>query len=207
LGLLVLRSDQVVFTERENFIVRSLGAIGSDCNKVPDDCRGTGAGSCVPGGTHGSRDCFGEFKVRAALAAGLPPSRVTCVDGDPTCDADAVSGTCTFRVALCLNNEDDRLGCEPDLVTSVRLKGAPAFSAGGQAILGAVGGFGSSSWIARGRGIAFAPAVVERNRCTPYGTFEVRRRKRVGKSKITAVVATQRSGKDASKLQLVCLAP
>ena len=207
LGLLVVRSDQVTFTERENFVVRTLGSISADCNKVPDDCRGAGATSCVPGGTRGSRDCFGEFKVRASLASGVPPSRLTCVDGDPSCDSDAVSGTCTFRVALCLNNEDDRLGCEPDLVMSVRLKGPQAFSAGGQAILGAVGGFGSSSSIAGGRGVAFSSALAERNRCTPYGTFEVRRRKRAGKSKVVAVVATQRSGKDASKLRLVCLAP
>jgi len=137
----------------------------------------------------------------------VPGPRVACVDGDPTCDDDDVSGTCTLRVALCLNNEDSRLACTPDLVRSVRLKGAQALAPGGQAILGAVGGFGASSAIAGGRGVAFSSALAERNRCTPYGSFEVRRRKRAGKSKVVAVVATQRSGKDTSRLRLVCLAP
>jgi len=34
---------------------------------------------------------------------------VTCVDGDPTCDADgAADGRCTFEVAACVNNADPR---------------------------------------------------------------------------------------------------
>jgi sugar lactone lactonase YvrE len=206
LGLLVVASDQVAFTERESFIVRSLGTLTADCSKVPDDCRGTGAAACVPGGDHGPRDCFGEFKLKMPLPPGLSPSRVSCVDGDPTCDIDGVSGQCTFRVAMCLNNEDTRLACTPGAIMSIRLKGNQARGGGAQTLLAAVGGLGSSYPIARGHGVAFSSALATRNQCTPFAEFVVPRRRRAGKGKLGASIGTQ-SGKDANRLKLVCLAP
>jgi sugar lactone lactonase YvrE len=207
LGLLVVASDQVAFTERESFIVRGLGTIPVDCNRVPDDCRGPGARSCIPGGNHGGQDCFGEFKLPAPLPSGMPSSRLSCVDGDAACDADDVPGRCTFRVALCLNNEDQRLGCAPAAITSVRLKGRQARGAGGQALLAAARTFGSSYPIAGGRGVAFVSTLGARNQCTPFEEFVVQRRRRAGKSKLGALITTQASGQDASRLKLVCLAP
>ena len=52
----------------------------------------------------------------------LPSYKQTCVDGDPTCDTDGASGTCTFQVAVCLNNLDGILpACVPNGVTAVTL--------------------------------------------------------------------------------------
>ena len=92
LGLLVVASDQVAFTERESFIVRGLGTIPA------------------------------EFKVRAPLPPGVPRARIACADGDVRCDADDVPGRCTFRIAVCLNNEDHGLACVPDAITSLPLR-------------------------------------------------------------------------------------
>jgi hypothetical protein len=91
------------------------------------------------------------------------------------CDADDVPGRCTFRVALCLNNEDQRLGCAPAAITSLRLKGKQARGAGGQALLAAARTFGSSYTIAGGRGVAFASALGARNQCTPFEELVVPR--------------------------------
>src|SRR6185369_4432438 len=43
-------------------------------------------------------------------ADGLPSLHQTCVDGDPSCDADgAADGRCSFRVAVCLLSPDPDL--------------------------------------------------------------------------------------------------
>jgi hypothetical protein len=140
------------------------------------------------------------------LPSGVPSSRVVCVDGDPACDADNVAGRCTFRLGVCLNNEDTRLACSPGAITSVRLKGGQAFSSGGQAILAAVRGLGSTYPFAKGRGVAFPDALITEDVCTAYGDFVVPRRGRVGRAKLTVVVGTEASGKDVSRVKLVCMA-
>jgi cysteine-rich repeat protein len=69
----------------------------------------------VPGGGIQSTDCIAEWAVinpfnSPALGSdGLPNFRQSCVDGDPSCDADGVTDQCTFRIAICFQNADPNL--------------------------------------------------------------------------------------------------
>jgi hypothetical protein len=204
--LLVLAPDQVLVTERENFLVRVLGAVPSDCGMPNDGCTGPGAATCIPGGGPSRRDCFAEFKVRSGVASGVPP-RLACVDGDPACDGDQVAGRCTFRIAVCLSNDDARLPCVPDALTSFRLRGDQGKSAAAQTVLSALRALDRSRVIANGHGVAFAPGFAGRNRCTPFGAFVVSRSATAGTGTLAALATTQVSGRDRDKLKLVCLPP
>lgn len=151
-----------------------------------------------------AHDCFGEFRVQAPLASALPPPRLTCVDGDPTCDADDVEGRCTFRVAMCFNNTDARLPCTPAAIRTVVLKGQQAASAGGQSVLQGIVALGATA--ATARAATFDPGFTDPNLCTGFGDFVVRR----GPTRaavLRAVVTTQAAGRDRNRLKLVCLAP
>ena len=142
--------------------------------------------------------------MEARLFNALPQPRVTCVDGDPACDADGVEGQCTFHVALCLNNTDARLPCTPAPIRSVVLKGQPAASAGGQSVFQGIVALGATATSARAA--TFDRVFADPNQCTPYGDFVVRRG-RTRAAVLRAVVTTQDAGKDKNRLKLVCLAP
>jgi hypothetical protein len=64
---------------------------------------------CIPGGKS-SRDCFVELSVFPVPPpdpnSGYPSRTVTCLDNDPSCDADTTPGQCTFLVASCVNVAD-----------------------------------------------------------------------------------------------------
>ncbi len=208
LRLDVVAPDQVLIADRDNFVVRSLGTLVTDCAKVADDCRGAGAPTCIPGGGKLQRDCFGEFKLKTPLPGSVPSPRVTCTDGDPSCDADDISGQCTFRVSLCLNNEDARLPCTPGETTSLKLKGKLARSTGGLAIVTAVQSLATATSTHRGRGLSFSTAFTERNQCTPFSELVVARgNKKKGKGKLGALIVTRAAGKDKDKLKLICQRP
>jgi cysteine-rich repeat protein len=83
---------------------------GSDMVFVPSSHRGNG--------------CMLEWAVRSPSVAGFPPSTISCVDGDPACDADgAIDGGCTFHVTACLNVTDARIpSCAPTSVEFVNLR-------------------------------------------------------------------------------------
>lgn len=89
----------------------------------------------VPGGGSSASDCYGAFDVRGADGTSR---KVACVDGDPACDGDGqCQGTCTFDVAVCLN----QAGCtarpiaKPPAVRGASL--AVPSPAGTEAICGA----------------------------------------------------------------------
>jgi cysteine-rich repeat protein len=70
----------------------------------------------VPGGGSRATDCISEFAVVNPLndpllgPDGLLNMRQTCVEGDPTCDADGLANDeCVFRVAICLTADDPAL--------------------------------------------------------------------------------------------------
>ena len=70
----------------------------------------------MPGGGTKISDCIAEWAVINPFNSpflgndDLPSFKQSCVDGDPTCDADgAFDDRCTFRVALCLQNADPNL--------------------------------------------------------------------------------------------------
>jgi hypothetical protein len=89
-------------------------------------CADAEPGRCVPGRGGPGRRCLVEWLPAVTPrvnASGLPSGRLSCVDGDPSCDDDGMAGQCTFRVALCINNEDPRLAaCEPSSLRSLRVR-------------------------------------------------------------------------------------
>jgi sugar lactone lactonase YvrE len=200
LRLLVLASDSVLVADRDNFVVRLLGDLAFDCT-------GEGAATCVPGGGKSGPDCFTEFKLAMELPPGLPSPKLSCVDGNPDCDADAQSGQCTFRIAACVNNEETRFACTPGAVTSIKLTGNLAAGGGGQTLLDGLGALGPSGPLRKGRGVAYTSALADRNRCTPLGDFVVTIKRKKGKGQLGALTTTAASGKDKDKLKLFCLPP
>jgi plastocyanin len=72
----------------------------------------------VPGGGPQRSDCYVELQVEGVDVPGAQVTNsrvVTCTDGD-ACDADATCGNdqCTFRVAVCINQDDPNLAtCTP----------------------------------------------------------------------------------------------
>jgi len=120
------------------------------------------AGCLVPS-SRGRRGCAGEWLVEQdvfALQRGLPAVHQSCRDGDPQCDSDGIAdGTCTLRVALCVNVFDFRIlvargknrglpRCRPKKVRRVRVlspstreaRRDPLAAANREALVAALGG-------------------------------------------------------------------
>lgn len=89
-------------------------------------CGDTKPGRCVPGRGGPGRRCLVEWMPAVSPPvndAGFPSVRLACVDGDASCDEDATAGQCTFRVALCINNEDPRLAeCRPSNLQRLQIR-------------------------------------------------------------------------------------
>jgi hypothetical protein len=73
-------------------------------------------------------DCYLEWRMHATPLPtdrkGVPSTKVTCHDGDPGCDFDTIPGQCTFRLGLCLNQDDSRLpNCAPQGVDELQILG------------------------------------------------------------------------------------
>jgi len=66
----------------------------------------------VPGGGPKKTDCYVEFDVTGAASSS---NKITCADGDPTCDGDGIeNGVCAFQIAVCPNQTDPALTqCTP----------------------------------------------------------------------------------------------
>lgn len=104
---------------------------GDTCPSMPgDDCEFAATGSLIRAArknpARDSRGCQLEFAVVNSSAAadrfGLPNWLQTCVDQDPSCDADPTPGRCRFAVTACLNNQDPNLPvCTPKGVGSVEI--------------------------------------------------------------------------------------
>jgi len=102
---------------------------------------------CFPGGGPAATDCFVEW-------AGVSAAETTCVDGS-SCDADGFAdGTCTFRLAGCINVAP----CARPL-TSVTLKGRDASSQALRAALAALP-LGESTCTAAGFALATKPPAL-----------------------------------------------
>ena len=93
---------------------------GEQCD-LGDDVAGDGCDPLcrfevlLPGGGTQISDCIAEWAVINPFntpflgSDDLPSFKQSCVDGDPSCDADLIDDQCTFRVALCLQNADPNL--------------------------------------------------------------------------------------------------
>ena len=97
------RTGRPVVDARNGRIVPRVNALGA-VNAVSEASRP------VAGGGSRTRDCLVEWDVPAgATTRSWPVAQVSCRDGDPGCDADAVAGQCTLPVAPCFNVVDRRL--------------------------------------------------------------------------------------------------
>jgi hypothetical protein len=100
--------------------VLSLGALLAAVGIAPAAHAGL-----VPGGGKAEGDCLVELDVTGSETAQIDKGKkVTCVDGDP-CDTDgACNDSCTFEVAVCVNQTDPALASctPPSSLTSLKLK-------------------------------------------------------------------------------------
>jgi hypothetical protein len=87
-------------------------------------CPGDANGRCLPGGGDPSADCLAEWRVAGRIAAGRR-ARVTCRDGDASCDAAPSAPGCTLAVAVCTAVNDARLRtCRPTGPVALHAGGA-----------------------------------------------------------------------------------
>jgi hypothetical protein len=105
----------------------------------------------------------GERDERAVPSPRLVNSNQACADGDPNCDADRTAdGTCTFQVAICLNQTDPSLAaCTPTTTASVHVKlgRKPNDVAAADAVLNALVALGGTRTGAKLDDVDFSPAL------------------------------------------------
>src|SRR5512143_72882 len=74
------------------FAAARLGAWSTPCRALT-----------IGGGGTASTDCLAVFQVSDQVSP--RGTKVSCVDGDPSCDADgAINGSCQIPVAVCANS-------------------------------------------------------------------------------------------------------
>jgi len=103
--------------------------VGRDCtNGAPNN-------PCIPGGGRVLTDCNIEWLVAPVPPlnrSGIPKNTLVCTDGDPTCDfdSDPNNHSCTFHVALCINDADARFipTCGPLDIVSFEVRQPPLSS-------------------------------------------------------------------------------
>jgi len=82
---------------------------------------------CVPGSSSSRNGCDLEWLFMPAPelpASGIPRRSISCREGDATCDLDGKSDArCTFRLSLCINNDDPRVpSCIPSQLDSFEVR-------------------------------------------------------------------------------------
>jgi cysteine-rich repeat protein len=117
-----------------------------------DGCSATCKGERIFGGGKSTTDCYAAWRIdnasndpRFDKRGGVNPKQ-RCRDNDPACDFDGgVTGSCTFHLALCVNNSEPS-GCTEDRLASWTVLSPsekqaltrPALAAVRAALLGAV---------------------------------------------------------------------
>jgi hypothetical protein len=181
-------------------------------------CDAPAPGTCIAG-TGGRRtDCASEWLVEPTppLVRGgggtlSPDHRIICRDGDPSCDFDNAAGTCTFHVAVCLNNTDPRPvtdRCAPSGVTEWTLLGPrvkrpkDAFDvANVAALIDAVAGLVMPAAPTAAGGTSFSPPLGGGGRCTTFLPVVVPHGTRVLRARAESAATRP----DTDKLRLRCL--
>ncbi|HJQ83664.1 MAG TPA: hypothetical protein VKA21_06290 [Candidatus Binatia bacterium] len=194
----------------------SLGFVGGSLT-CSETCR-VATRSCsptffVPGGGPRGPECLAEWRVtnRAGRPGidGKARPKQRCNDGDDGCDADLVSGTCTFTVGLCFDRDDARLAngstpCRRTAIESWTLLSPPAGGAG-DPLLAAVTTLGPST--PSDGTVTFAPPLETAEHCTGDVALTVPTRgRRPGVLRLRA--RTAGSGgrpRDVDALKLVCV--
>jgi hypothetical protein len=161
----------------------------------------------IPGAGNPRRDCGAEWEVVNAtntpfLRRGAINWRQTCQDGDANCDNDQMAdGTCTFRVAICLNQADPALPeCTPGTTDGVHvtLGRTPEQVANADALLGALEALGGTRGGRRLDDITFSPTLAG-SQCTVFTELTVPAGKRQ-----TFRLRTAGGVPDVDRLRLIC---
>jgi len=162
----------------------------------------------VPGDGSQRTDCQTEFEVvnptnTPFLRHGVVSSTQTCQDGDPDCDGDrTANGTCTFRVAVCLNQTDPNLACTPSTVESVHvsLGHVAAHVTNADALLTALDALGGTRTGRRLDTVTFSPPLGT-STCTAFASIAVP----VGSTQKFSVRTRPGSGRgESDHLRFVC---
>jgi len=145
------------------------------------------SGSCFAStvilGGHSQRDCYVLFELAADVQVSNTFGGVSCIDGDPTCDADGVpDGVCEFSIRVCAH-VPGVLGCRPRRIGEIRVSD-PA--------------------------IPLPPVPLARERCGDFGLVRVPLRKfsrKPGRAKlrVTAISKVLHPRKDTDRLNLRCV--
>lgn len=165
----------------------------------------------VPGGGPRASDCSAEWRITNASGrpgvSGRAPVRQVCRDGDAGCDADAITGQCTFRIAVCVGRTDARLpvgsgACRPkDTATWTLLR--PSEGDAVATLVTAVGALGSST--VAGSTVTFDPPLAATEQCTGELSVVVPRvGTKSGKLALRARAASAAGRGDSDTLRLVC---
>jgi hypothetical protein len=163
----------------------------------------------APGGGGRRTDCHAEFEPVNATNTpftkhGFVNATQTCQDGDPNCDADrTANGTCTFRVAVCLNQTDATLPqCSPSTTDTVHvtLGHRTIEVANGDAILNALAALGGTRTGGRLDTVEYTPPLAG-SQCTPFATITAA----AGSRQLIRLRATSpTTSGDMDRLRLVC---
>jgi len=106
---------------------------------------------------------------------GVLSVRQTCVQGDPSCDTDDDSSTCTIDLSVCLRVPDARLACTLDEIISYsirrpKVRADPVTTAALYSALGTLPGAVLDD--PRGRDVRFEPKL-DRTACSPSVAVKV----------------------------------
>lgn len=150
-------------------------------------------------------------------------SAQSCRASDPTCDADGTAnGSCSFKVAVCLNVSDPRLlersgemACSPSSIVVWQVRrplpdSKPPGDANGAAPRDAVGSLGTAAVSGKhDETLTFTPAVAGTQTCTGFVPVVVPLRDSLvaGRAVVKTTVATSSGDADTDKLKLACLPP
>jgi len=135
--------------------------------------------------------CSAVFDTGTALATPgnkpKAPWRLTCADGDPTCDRDGVqNGTCSIQINGCAN-VTDIAGCTPEALTKVTVNG-----------------------VIKNKLIGFAPISIGQNGCGVPGTISLNlkgKKKNKASKPATLVVNFKTTKKGQNRLKVQCTPP
>jgi hypothetical protein len=163
----------------------------------------------VPGGGNRRTDCHAEWEpVNATnvpfLKRGFVNANQLCADGDPNCDRDrTANGTCTFQVAVCLNQTDASLpDCTPTTTASVHvtLGRKPADVANADDLLNALAALGGTRTGDKLDDVEYA-APLGASVCTPFATIEV---PVGGKQRLRLRAMSATGERDGDRIRLTC---
>ncbi|MBU6281463.1 hypothetical protein KGQ64_04405, partial [bacterium] len=156
-------------------------ATAAPAARAQSDCTAAApANQCLPGGGPSNVDCMMEWKISPqpqSSSAGIPRNRVSCTEGDSSCDVDPVldDGVCKFRASWCINNTDARIpACYQSDVSTMEvelpfyLSDAPVDRTNIAAIQGAIGPGGIGPYVVQNGKLVYAGNVVSiLNLCSP----------------------------------------